>query len=420
MTRSVHYLSLLLVACLALGIAPAMAQDVRIGTIFPMTGNMAFGGNEGFTGTEIAREIVNERGGIWGGKKIVFVTADAPDQTAATNEMNRLISHENIKLVVGSYSSAIAFTASAVAERNKVVFWENHGVADTIARRGFKYLFKSNVNATGTGGGAAAFAASYLTKALNIGSKEMRVAVAWEDGTYGASVGKAAFEKAKELGLNVLANEGYSAKAADLSPLILKLKSLNPDVLLVAGIGQDAVLFWSQAKRLDLNVKAVVATSGGWGVPDFAKNLGEGANGVFSSDFPTEVNPSALTPHARELAQEFIKRFQAKKGTRPTGNAWLAFAGTMVLFEEVLSKAGSLDADKIRAAALALDLPMGSMANGCGVKFIAHDEFDGGKNERAFAITGQWQDGVMRVVGPENLATNKPILVPLPKWSDRK
>jgi branched-chain amino acid transport system substrate-binding protein len=334
--------------------------------------------------------------------------------------MNRLISHENIKLVVGSYSSAIAFTASAVAERNKVVFWENHGVADTIARRGFKYLFKSNVNATGTGGGAAAFAASYLTKALNIGSKEMRVAVAWEDGTYGASVGKAAFEKAKELGLNVVANEGYSAKAADLSPLILKLKSLNPDVLLVAGIGQDAVLFWSQAKRLDLNVKAVVATSGGWGVPDFAKNLGEGANGVFSSDFPTEVNPSALTPHARELAQEFIKRFQAKKGTRPTGNAWLAFAGTMVLFEEVLPKAGSLDADKIRGAALALDLPMGSMANGCGVKFIAHDQFDGGKNERAFAITGQWQDGVMRVVGPENLATNKPILVPLPKWSDRK
>ncbi|HEV8441152.1 MAG TPA: ABC transporter substrate-binding protein [Methylomirabilota bacterium] len=420
MTRLPGFLALLLVAALSLLVGPAAAQDVRIGTIFPMTGNMAFGGNEGFTGTDIAREIVNERGGVWGGKKIVFVTADAPDQTAATNEMNRLISHENVKLVVGSYSSAIAFTASAVAERNKVVFWENHGVADTIARRGFKYLFKSNVNATGTGGGAATFAATYLTKALNTGAKELRVAVAWEDGTYGASVGKAAFEKAKELGLNVLANEGYSAKAADLSPLILKLKGLNPDVLLVAGIGQDAVLFWNQAKKLDLNVKAVVATSGGWGVPDFAKNLGEGANGVFSSDFPTEVNPNALTPRARELAQEFIKRFQAKKGTRPTGNAWLAFAGTMVLFEEVLPKAGSLDAEKIRTTALALDLPVGSMANGCGVKFIPHDQFDGGKNERAFAIVGQWQDGVMRVVAPENLATNKPILVPLPKWSERK
>jgi hypothetical protein len=54
-----------------------------------------------------------------------------------------------------------------VAERNKVVFWENHGVADTIARRGFKYRFKSNVNATGPGGGAATCAATSLTRALN-------------------------------------------------------------------------------------------------------------------------------------------------------------------------------------------------------------------------------------------------------------
>jgi len=420
MRRRLIMLAVSIAVVLAASVKVVHANDVRIGTIFPLTGNMAFGGNEGFLGTEIAREIVNEHGGLWAGNKIVFVQADAPDQTAATSEMNRLISHENIKLVIGSFSSAIAFTASQVAERSKVIFWENHGVADTIARRGFRYLFKTNVNATGTGGGAATFAAAYLTKALAIAPKDMRVAVAWEDGTYGASVGKAAFEKAKEVGLNVVANEGYSAKAADLSPLILKLKGLSPDVLLVAGIGQDAVLFWSQARKLDFNVKAVIATSGGWGVPDFAKNLGDGANGVFSSDFPTEVNPDALTPHARELAREFVKRFEAKKGTRPTGNAWLAFAGTMVLFEDVLPKAGSLDPDKIRDAAFSLDLPPGSMANGCGVKFIPHDKFDGGKNERAFAIIGQWQDGVMRVVGPDKLATAKPILVPLPKWADRR
>ena len=413
--------AVLLAGVLGLGeTAVASNHEVRIGTIFPTTGHMAFGGNEGFMGAEIAREIINERGGIWGGKKIVFVPADAPDQTAATNEMNRLISREGVKLVVGSYSSAIAYAASAVAERNRIIFWENHGVADTIARRDFQYLFKTNVNATGTGGGAAVWAATYLSKALKIAPKDMKVAVVWEDGTYGASVGKAAFTKANELGLKVVANEGYSAKSADLSSLVLKLKELQPDVLLVAGIGQDAVLFWSQAKKLDLTVKAAVATSGGWGVPDFGKNLGEAANGVFSSDFPTEVNPQALTPHARELAQEFIKRFKAKKGTRPTGNAWLAFAGTMLLFEEVLPKAGSLDPEKIKQAAFLLDLAEGSMANGCGVKFIPHDKFDGGKNERAFAVVLQWQEGELHVVGPEKFATHKPILVPLPKWSDRK
>ncbi len=60
------------------------------------------------------------------------------------------------------------------------------------------------------------------------------------------------------------------------------------------------------------------------------------------------------------------------------------------------------------------------MANGCGVKFIPHDKFDGGKNERAFAVFLQWQEGELHVVGPEKFATHKSILVPLPKWSDRK
>jgi len=240
-----------------------------------------------------------------------------------------------VKVVIGSFSSAIAFTASQVAERNRVVFWENHGVADTITRRGFRYLFRTNVNAPGTGGGAARYAATYLAATLRIPTKDLRVAVVWEDGTYGTSVGRSIAETARSLGLSVVANEGYSAKATDLSPLILKLKQLAPDVLLVAGIGQDAVLFWSQARKLAFNVKAVVATSGGWGVPDFARNLGDGAHGVFSSDFPTDVNPAALTPHARELAEEFVRRFQARKGTRPTGNAWLGFAGTLLLLEAV-------------------------------------------------------------------------------------
>lgn len=394
------------------------ADDIKIGTIFPLTGNMAFGGNEGFTGTDIAREIVNSRGGI-GGRQITFVKADAPDQTAATNEMNRLISRERMKMVIGSFSSAIAFTASAVAERERIIYWENHGVADDITRRGFKYLFKTNINATGTGGGASTFAAQYLAPKLGIDPKAMKVGIAWEDGTYGSSVGKGIISFAKKNGLKIVADEGYSAKSTDLSPVILKLKASNPDVLLVAGIGSDAVLFWKQARDLGLNVKAVVATSGGWGVPNFAQNLGESANGVFSSDFPTNVNSRGLTKEALELQKEFIERFQKAKGSRPTGNAYLAFAGTMLLFQHVLPKASSLDPEKVREVAMSLDLPEGTMANGCGVKFIPHNQEDGGRNIRAFSVVLQWQDGKVEVVWPDKFANKQPIMVPLPAWSTR-
>ncbi len=396
----------------------AANEEIRIGTIFPLTGNMAFGGNEGLTGTEIARQIINEQVGI-DGRKIVFVSADAPDQTAATNEMNRLISGEGVKLVIGSFSSAIAFTASAVAERNRIIFWENHGVANDITRRGFKYIFKTGVNATGTGGGASTFADKYLAPKFGIEPKALKVGIAWEDGTYGSSVGKGIISFAEKYGFNIVANEGYSAKSTDLSPVILKLKANSPDVILVAGIGSDAVLFWKQAHDLDLNVKAVVATSGGWGVPNFAQNLGPIANGVFSSDFPTDVDPQALSESARVLQKGFISRYQKLKGTTPTGNGYLAFAGTMVLFQYVLPKAPSLDPDKVREVALSLDLPDGTMANGCGVKFIPFDQPDGGLNSRAFSVVLQWQDGKTQVVWPEKYANKEPILVPLPPWSAR-
>ena len=212
---------------------------------------------------------------------------------------------------------------------------------------------------------------------------------------------------------------GYNAKSTDLSPVLLKLKASNPDVLLVAGIGSDAVLFWKQAHDLDLNVKAVVATSGGWGVPNFAQNLGKSANGVFSSDFPTDVNLKALTKEAKELQKEFIERFQKAKGSRPTGNAYLAFAGTMLLFQYVLPKASSLEPEKVREVAMSLDLPEGTMANGCGAKFIPHGQEDGGRNARAFSVVLQWQDGKVEVVWPEKFANKQPILVPLPAWSTR-
>jgi branched-chain amino acid transport system substrate-binding protein len=199
----------------------------------------------------------------------------------------------------------------------------------------------------------------------------------------------------------------------------LKLKASEPDVLLVAGIGSDAVLFWKQARDLDLNVKAVVATSGGWGVPNFAQNLGSSSNGVFSSDFPTDVNPRALSKEAAELQKEFIERFQKVRGSRPTGNAYLAFAGSMVLFQYVLPKAPSLDPEKVKEAAMSLDLPDGTMANGCGVKFIPHDQEDGGRNARSFSVLLQWQDGKVEVVWPEKYSNKSPILVPLPAWSTR-
>ncbi|HSB04676.1 MAG TPA: ABC transporter substrate-binding protein, partial [Thermodesulfobacteriota bacterium] len=110
--------------------------EVKIGTIFPLTGPLALLGNESFEASDLAREMVNEKfGGVWG-KKVAYVKADAPDPTSGTNEANRLITQENMKVLMGTYSSSISLAASAVAERNKVIYLEVIAASDEINQRG--------------------------------------------------------------------------------------------------------------------------------------------------------------------------------------------------------------------------------------------------------------------------------------------
>lgn len=403
--------------------AAQTADEWKFGLIFPLTGNLAFGGNEGMLGNEIAQAIVNDRGGVdtlSGKKKIVFAKADAPDQTAALNEMNRLIGNEKVKAVIGSFSSAISYTATPVAERHKVLFWENHAVVTDLTLRGFKYLFRTLAPAATSGGDSSAFVAQYIAPKLGMTPGDFKIGIAWEDGTYGASVGKGILDGANKHGLKVVANEAYSAKSTDLSSVVLKLKAAQPDAILCASIGADAIILCKQIREMDVNPKALLGTSAGWGVPNFAQNIGKTARGIFSSDFPTDVNPRALTEHAFEIREDFVKRYIARRNVPPTSNTYLAFAGTMLLFEHVLPKVKNLDPDEIKAAALSLDLPDGTMANGCGAKFVPHDQENGGQNIRAFCTMLQWgANDKIDVVYPEKYANREPELIPLPTWAER-
>ena len=96
---------------------------------------------------------------------------------------------------------------------------------------------------------------------------------------------------------------------------------------------------------------------------------------------------------------QFATDYQAKYSTAPDQGATLAYVGMMDLLKDVLPKAGSTDPDKIRAAALAADQPLGASINGWGLKFDAN-----GQNSRASVVIVQWQSGALKIVYPANVA----------------
>src|SRR6202166_4506966 len=154
----------------ALALTPASAADVKIGAIYPLSGNAANAGRSALAAVQLAVDIINNPhpdlsalpsvgpGGLsnLGGAKIVLISADHQGNPAeGQSQTLRLITQEKVVAIVGAYQSNVSFTATAVAERYGIPFIVGDSVALNIMSRGFKWVFRTTPVATD-------FAANYM------------------------------------------------------------------------------------------------------------------------------------------------------------------------------------------------------------------------------------------------------------------
>lgn len=391
--------------------APATyAQEVpaewKIGALFPFSGPAAFLGQETFRGVSIAAEIINEQGGILG-SPVVFERADAVTPAQARSEADRL-ANMGLKLVIGANSSALSVPASQALERAGVIFWEPAASVEELTTRGYKYTFRTSPPGSEWTQAMVDFAVEDLIPSLGKTKETAKVAIKYEDGPFGSSLQKFIDQRLKHHGITPVLNEQYSARSSDLSSLVLKMKSSGADVILSTDYPNDAVLFARQSKEMQLPTKAII----GWvglANPKFYEDIGSYANGMSSIDLPVRLDPSKLSPEVRALREEFHTRYEKKFGASPSGVAAPGFDSAWILFKYVLPKAGSLDPEAVRKAALELDLPLGSTPLGWGVKFTPHGKpgEHSGQNTRAFAGISQWQNGKQVLVWPKSVSAGE-------------
>src|SRR6266487_6696731 len=217
-------------ALLALAIAlPAhAAETVKIGVIYPLSGNAASAGNSAKDAIELGAEIVNgahpelkglplaETAGLpnLGGAKIELLNADHQgNPSVGQSQTLRLITQEKVAAMLGAYHSSVALTATAVAERYGVPFLVADSVALNITQRGFKWTFR-------VGPIAPDFAKAYtsfLNDLKKAGKKIDSIAVVNENTDYGTSVAASIVGAAKDAGITVAAQIPYNANSTDVS-----------------------------------------------------------------------------------------------------------------------------------------------------------------------------------------------------------
>jgi len=397
----------------------ATQGEYKIGVLEPLTGPFAFEGKRHIDGYEVMRDLINAQGGVMG-KKLVFVVGDATDPTAAASEANRLITREGVKIITGTYSSTLCGAASEAASRQNVIYWESSCVDPRFNKRGLKNVFRTEIDATGFGWYNIEFIAKHLAPRFNLKPNQLKIAFLSEDSSYGQGVTESARQRAKnDFGMQEVSLEYYAfASTNDFSPIIAKLRQLNPDIVHHIARSNDAVLFWRQSREQNFVFKALVhAGATGYGSIDFGKALGADGNGPFVLAEPSSgLRLEAFRPEARKLEMDFSEAIKKRTGDEPLASHRLAGSGLWLL-KIVLDHSKSDDLDKFRAAVLAIDMPVGSMLNGWGVKFAENGQ---NANERVQHYMLQWQDGKLNTVWPEEFTTVRAKWMPLGPWDQRK
>ena len=218
--------------------AHAQGQTIKIGTLYDHSGPFAAGGSLNcFRGAKMMIDLINEKGGVLGKHKIVQVDGDGQSKTeVAINEAERLLNVEKVDILAGIYSSAHAVPLAEKVDKQKKFLWITTAIADAVLKdRNLQYTFRPQANSGLFGENSVRYVAHYSQDKLKKAVKDVRIAIIYEDGPYGAGVASSNEAEAKKQGMQIILKEGFSAQAPDLSSIVTKMRAARADVIFHTG-----------------------------------------------------------------------------------------------------------------------------------------------------------------------------------------
>jgi branched-chain amino acid transport system substrate-binding protein len=399
--------------------ATAFAQDIKIGAIYDLTGPFAGGGSKAASiGNKIAIDMINEKGGVEG-HKIVATFVDAQSKIdVAINEAERLLNEQKVDVLMGVYSSAQCVPMAAKVDAAKKFLWLNVCVSSAVFKdKKLTYAFRPTIHSDQYGDASCSFVGENAKAKLGKDPKDVKVAIIYEDGPYGVGVAVSNESKCKELGMQIVHKEAYSATTTDLSAMVSKLRRAQPDVILHTGYNPDITLFLRQSKEAGLKFQALIGHGAGYSQIDkLYETFKNDVNYLLDVDpVPAQLlDATTLKPGLGDLTAEMVKRYKAESGaTEVPPHTSMGFNNTWIFLTDVLPRAikkyGGWDAEALRKAALDTDIAVGGTTQGYGVKFFPPGTPMAGQNERSSPVVMQFVDGQTKVVWPTAIKTADPV-----------
>ncbi|ROQ91007.1 ABC transporter substrate-binding protein [Desulfosoma caldarium] len=347
------------------GISAVHAQGspgdgVRLGAVNPLTGKLANHGQEILCGIETAVKEVNARGGI-GGRRVQLLSRD--DQShleTAINQVQDLIYREKVTALTGGYVDSLVGPISQLASKAHVPYVASASLQRDLTLRGKNpFFFRiSHLN------GVTEPLCRFLPQVL-VGKKAAIVHAATPGAT---EFSQTLFQCLRDGGMELVLVEKFRPGIPDFSPLLLKMRSLQVDVLISAGFFSDHLILVRQIREQNVPLTAYI---GPWGVayPEFIQQMGMAAENLVGL---SAWQPDCPFPGTEEESRRFTEKFRATYGREPTSTVMHGYTSARVLLEAmgaVAARGAPLDGPHIAQALRSLDItvPMGRVqfdANG--------------------------------------------------------
>ena len=270
-------------------------ETFKIGVIGPMTGDYAQYGNGVYNAAKIAADEINANGGFNGYQvEILDAGDDQGDPEKAVNAYNDLLD-KGMQMLCGTVTSGSCIAVGAEAAESTFLFTPSATAVDSITAGSNEFRMCFTDPAQGT------------KSAQYIGEHGLatKVAVLYDSSAdYNSGINDAFVAAAEENGLEVVADEAYTADSnTDFSVQLKKIKDSGAELLFLPNYYADNALILQQAHDAgmdDIKKFGVDGMDGILGVENFDTSLAEGV--MLLTPFSTTSED--------EKTQAFVKAYE--------------------------------------------------------------------------------------------------------------
>ena len=271
-------------------------ETIRLGAILPLTGSEAKYGKTSRAAIDLAISEINGNADKTGVRFDCVFEDDAMNAGKGVSAAKKLISSDNVRVIIGPMGSTVTLAVAPIAERAKVVLLSPGSSAPGIADTG-EFIFRNCLSDKYEGSEMGAFV--YEKMALH------KVAIYHINNDFGVGLAKVFRESFEAKGGKIVLEEAFDQGSGDHRTALTKIKAASPDGVYLVGYNEMVSVF-RQAKELGLKTQWLGTTF--LSDQSLVDKMGDDADGAALAAWV--YNPESANPKIRN----FVTNIRQKTG----------------------------------------------------------------------------------------------------------